>query len=72
MNPTEAQIASYIDNFRDRIWPNGNMPLRPPRDSEEKLETKERALQLLSSTCMYDIYALNILVHMLILFLHIC
>ncbi|XP_057205762.1 uncharacterized protein si:rp71-46j2.7 isoform X2 [Triplophysa rosa] len=50
MNPTEAQIASYIDNFRDRIWPNGNMPLRPPRDSEEKLETKERALQLLSST----------------------
>ncbi|XP_056625892.1 uncharacterized protein si:rp71-46j2.7 isoform X2 [Triplophysa dalaica] len=50
MNPTEAHIASYIDNFRDRIWPNGNMPLRPPRDSEEKLETKERALQLLSST----------------------
>lgn len=49
MNPTEAQIASYIDNFRDKIWPDENVPVQPPRDSEEMLETKERALQLLNS-----------------------
>lgn len=58
MNPTEAQIASYIDNFRDRIWPDENVPVRPPRDSEEMLETKERALQLLNSKCMYNINVL--------------
>lgn len=55
MHPTEAQIASYIDNFREKIWPEGNVPIQPPHDSEEKHETKERhetkekALQLINS-----------------------
>ncbi|XP_042594378.1 uncharacterized protein LOC109102682 [Cyprinus carpio] len=49
MNPTEAQIASYIDNFREKIWPEGNAPIHPPPDSEEKHKTKEKALQLISS-----------------------
>ncbi|XP_052010493.1 uncharacterized protein LOC127663100 isoform X2 [Xyrauchen texanus] len=49
MNPTEAQIASYIDILREKMWPIGDVPLQPPRDSEEKHETKERALQLINS-----------------------
>ncbi|KAK2891171.1 hypothetical protein Q8A67_013814 [Cirrhinus molitorella] len=49
MHPTETQIASYIDNFREKIWPDGNVPIQPPRDSEEKHETKEKALQLINS-----------------------
>ncbi|XP_051505516.1 uncharacterized protein si:rp71-46j2.7 isoform X2 [Myxocyprinus asiaticus] len=49
LNPTEAQIASYIDNLREKMWPDGDVPVRPPRDSEEKHETKERALQLINS-----------------------
>ncbi|XP_016087641.1 uncharacterized protein [Sinocyclocheilus grahami] len=49
MHPTEAQIASYIDNFREKMWPEGNAPIQPPHDSEEKHETKEKALQLINS-----------------------
>ncbi|KAI2656844.1 Sorting nexin-25 [Labeo rohita] len=49
MHPTEAQIASYIDNFREKIWPDGNAPIQPPSDSEDKHETKDKALQLISS-----------------------
>ncbi|ROL51756.1 hypothetical protein DPX16_19275 [Anabarilius grahami] len=49
MHPTEDQIASYINNFREKIWPEGNVPCQPPRDSEEKQETKEKALQLINS-----------------------
>ncbi len=55
MDPTEAQIASYIDNFREKIWPEGNVPIQPPRDSEGKRETKEKALQLINSKCMCNI-----------------
>ncbi len=55
MHPTEAQIASYIDNFQEKIWPEGNAPIQPPRDSEEKHETKEKALQLINSKCMCNI-----------------
>ncbi|XP_056328518.1 uncharacterized protein si:rp71-46j2.7 isoform X2 [Danio aesculapii] len=50
MHPTEAQIASYIDSFRETMWPEGNLPpTQPPRESEEKNETKEKALQLINS-----------------------
>ncbi|XP_055034765.2 uncharacterized protein [Misgurnus anguillicaudatus] len=54
LNPTEAQIASYIDTFRERIWPDGETsvqppPPAPPRDILEKNETKEKALQLINS-----------------------
>lgn len=56
MHPTEDQIASYIDNFREKIWPDVNVPSHPPRDSEEKQETKEKALQLINSKCMYNMF----------------
>ncbi|KAK7138058.1 hypothetical protein R3I94_013632 [Phoxinus phoxinus] len=49
MHPTKDQIASYIDIFQEKIWPDGNVPQQPPRDSEEKKETKEKALQLINS-----------------------
>ncbi|XP_016311785.1 uncharacterized protein LOC107665426 isoform X2 [Sinocyclocheilus anshuiensis] len=49
MHPTEAQIASYIDNFCENVWPEGNVPIQPPCDSEEKHATKEKALQLINS-----------------------
>ncbi|XDV37234.1 hypothetical protein PO909_006869 [Leuciscus waleckii] len=49
MHPTEVQIASYIDNFQKKMWPDGNVSQQPPQDSEEKKETKEKALQLINS-----------------------
>ncbi|XP_052429529.1 uncharacterized protein LOC127970876 isoform X1 [Carassius gibelio] len=49
MHPTEAQIASYIDSFREKIWPGVNAPFQPPCDSEEKQKTREKALQLINS-----------------------
>ncbi|XP_041693577.1 uncharacterized protein LOC121532007 [Coregonus clupeaformis] len=52
MNPTEAQIASYIDNLREKQWPKGlpevTCPI-PHRSSEEKNETKDRAHHLINA-----------------------
>lgn len=52
MNPTEAQIASYIDNLREKQWPEGlpemTCPI-PHRSSEEKHETKDRAHHLINA-----------------------
>ncbi|XP_021439564.2 uncharacterized protein LOC110504973 isoform X1 [Oncorhynchus mykiss] len=52
MNPTEAQIASYIDNLREKQWPGGlpevTCPI-PHRSSEEKHETKGRAHHLINA-----------------------
>lgn len=50
MNPTELQMASYIDNMRDKQWPAGVAPHpTPPRTAEEKQETRERAHQLINA-----------------------
>ncbi|CAL8306107.1 unnamed protein product [Arctogadus glacialis] len=50
MNPTELQMASYIDNLRNKQWPAG-AATHPttPRTAEEKQETKERAHQLINA-----------------------
>lgn len=56
MNPTEAQIASYIDNLREKQWPEG-LPVMtcpiPHRSSEEKHETKDRAHHLINARCTW-------------------
>ncbi|XP_077092362.1 uncharacterized protein LOC143744602 isoform X3 [Siphateles boraxobius] len=49
MHPTEDQIATYIDTFQEKIWPDENVPQQPSRDSETKKDTMERALQLINS-----------------------
>ena len=52
MNPTELQMASYIDNLRSKQWPSGAAAQpTPPRTAEEEQETKERAHQLINAKC---------------------
>ncbi|CAL8356451.1 unnamed protein product [Merluccius merluccius] len=53
MSPTELQMASYIDNMREKQWPPEAAP-RPitSRTAEEKQETRERAHQLINAKCM--------------------
>lgn len=52
MNPTEAQMASYIDVMCEKLWPEppSSAP-PPPRTEEEKTETRERAHSLVSARC---------------------
>ncbi|KAF7651558.1 hypothetical protein LDENG_00109130 [Lucifuga dentata] len=50
INPTEEQMASYIDTFRHKQWPDcspGTPP--PPRTDEEKNETRDRAHDLINA-----------------------
>ncbi|CAB1337215.1 unnamed protein product [Coregonus sp. 'balchen'] len=52
MNPTEAQMASYIDNLCEKQWPEGSPEVtkpKPNRSSEEKNETKDRAHHLINA-----------------------
>ncbi|XP_063045691.1 uncharacterized protein LOC134439715 [Engraulis encrasicolus] len=53
MNPTEEQMASYIDLVREKQWPNGTAhaggPKPPPRTPEDMNETRERAQQLINT-----------------------
>ncbi|XP_062381004.1 uncharacterized protein si:rp71-46j2.7 isoform X2 [Sardina pilchardus] len=52
MNPTEAQVASYIDTAREKQWPEGTQSSkdsRPQRTQEEKNGTRERAQQLINT-----------------------
>lgn len=54
MNPTEAQMASYVDVIREKLWPEpppSAPPPPPPRTEEEKIETRERAHSLISARC---------------------
>ncbi|XP_064185301.1 uncharacterized protein si:rp71-46j2.7 isoform X2 [Anguilla rostrata] len=52
MNPTEPQMASYIDLLREKQWPGG-VPVvsEPARTKEQKSQTKERANQLINTKC---------------------
>ncbi|KAJ3587436.1 hypothetical protein NHX12_011033 [Muraenolepis orangiensis] len=53
MNPTELQMASYVDNMRDKQWPAGAAPRHtPPRTAEEKQETRDKAHQLINAKCV--------------------
>ncbi|XP_059202583.1 uncharacterized protein si:rp71-46j2.7 [Centropristis striata] len=51
MNPTEMQMASYIDTMREKLWPDFQPapPAPPPRTDEEKNETRERAHNLINA-----------------------
>ncbi|XP_066504635.1 uncharacterized protein si:rp71-46j2.7 isoform X2 [Hoplias malabaricus] len=49
LNPSEAQIAGYTDQLRELLWPEGPVSQEPARTTEDKNETKEKALHLLSS-----------------------
>ncbi|CAL8263071.1 unnamed protein product [Lota lota] len=50
MNPTELQMASYIDNLRNKQWSAGTATHpTTQRTAEEKQETKERAHQLINA-----------------------
>lgn len=54
MNPTDAQMASYIDNLCDKQWPEGSPEVtspKPHRSSQEKNETKDRAQHLINARC---------------------
>ncbi|XP_067103922.1 uncharacterized protein si:rp71-46j2.7 [Osmerus mordax] len=52
MNPTEAHMASYIDNLCEK-WSQTSLappkPSRAPRSSEDKNETRDRAHHLISA-----------------------
>ncbi|MEQ2249250.1 hypothetical protein ILYODFUR_027486 [Ilyodon furcidens] len=53
LNPTEDQMAAYIDTLRSKLWPEVQRvtapPPPPPRTDEEKKETRERAHDLISA-----------------------
>ncbi|XP_047210350.1 uncharacterized protein si:rp71-46j2.7 [Girardinichthys multiradiatus] len=51
LNPTEDQMAAYIDTLRSKLWPEVQQVTAPPppRTDEEKKETRERAHDLISA-----------------------
>ncbi|XP_056898288.1 uncharacterized protein si:rp71-46j2.7 isoform X2 [Takifugu flavidus] len=50
MNPTEAQMASYIDLMCGKLWPEPpSAAAAAPRTEEEKSESRERAHGLISA-----------------------
>lgn len=55
MNPSEVQMATYIDAVREKQWPEiqpaAPPPPRPPRTDEEKNETRARAHNLMNAKC---------------------
>lgn len=52
MNPTEEQMAEYINTVRDKQWPEFKPEAPPPpRTDEERNETRERAHSLINARC---------------------
>lgn len=49
MNPTEAQMAAYIDSLRAKLWPASPAAPGAARTDEEKSETRERAHSLINA-----------------------
>ncbi|XP_029965109.1 uncharacterized protein LOC115401081 [Salarias fasciatus] len=50
MNPTEVQMAAYIDTMRSKLWPEFQPPAPPsPRTDEDKDETRDRAHCLINA-----------------------
>jgi sorting nexin-25 len=47
---TESRLMSYINAFRDGLWPGGSLkPPGIPRTAEEKLRTRDDANRKLSA-----------------------
>lgn len=61
MDPTEVQIAAYIDALRDKQWPESQpaAPPPPPRTEEEKNDTRDRAHNLINARCRWHFFALE-------------
>uniref|UniRef100_UPI0037E6FD80 sorting nexin-25 n=1 Tax=Semicossyphus pulcher TaxID=241346 RepID=UPI0037E6FD80 len=50
MNPTEQQMAAYIDTLREKQWPDCQPAApSPPRTEDEKNETRDRAHSLINA-----------------------
>ncbi|KAM4555023.1 uncharacterized protein PAE49_014212 isoform 2-T2 [Odontesthes bonariensis] len=51
MNPTEEQMAAYIDTLRNKLWAQVQpaAPPAPPRTDDEKYETRGRAHNLITA-----------------------
>ncbi|KAK7922461.1 hypothetical protein WMY93_009363 [Mugilogobius chulae] len=49
MNPTEAQMAGYIDTLCAKLWPSTPAAPSAPRTEEQKNETRERAHSLINA-----------------------
>lgn len=49
MNPTEAQMAEYIDSLRAKLWPASPAAPGAARTDEERSETRERAHSLINA-----------------------
>lgn len=49
MNPSEAQIASYVNTLRAKLWPESPVAPAAPRTDEQKNQTKERAHSLINA-----------------------
>lgn len=50
LNPTEEQMAAYIDALCSKLWPEIQQ-VAAPRTDEEKDETRERAHNLINARC---------------------
>lgn len=53
MNPSEAQIATYIDSLCESIWPEKAVPQPLPQRCDNKNEIKQKAMQIITSKGMY-------------------
>ncbi|XP_053179618.1 uncharacterized protein si:rp71-46j2.7 [Scomber japonicus] len=52
LNPTETQMAAYVDTLRDKLWPEspaGATPPQTPRTDEDKNEARDRAHNLINA-----------------------
>ena len=54
------KLLSYLDLFRDNLWPGGRLkPPGVPRTAEEKLRTRDNANRKLSSLVPGKGYPVN-------------
>ncbi|KAM9376914.1 uncharacterized protein KZ484_009346 isoform 2-T2 [Pholidichthys leucotaenia] len=49
VNPTETQMAAYIDTLRSKLWPEVPRATAPPRSEEEKEESRDQAHSLINA-----------------------
>ncbi|XP_026991846.2 uncharacterized protein si:rp71-46j2.7 [Tachysurus fulvidraco] len=49
LNPSEAQIATYIESLCESIWPDQVVPQPLTQNSDNKNEIKQKAMQIITS-----------------------